>query len=147
MITIKLEDQLSKDGKILTTVHGNSMMPLLRQDRDTVIIQLPEALPKKGDVVLYKREEGSNLVLHRVTGFKDGVYTTRGDNRFITERVLPSQVIGVMESFYRDEKHIVCKESKGYSSYVAFISATYFLRYLIHLILRGIKKIVRGLKK
>lgn len=60
------EDILARDGKLVYKTRGVSMEPMLRQNRDLVVIRVPSSRLKKYDVALYKR--GDNYVLHRVVG-------------------------------------------------------------------------------
>ena len=66
------EDILARDGKLVYKTRGVSMEPMLRQNRDLVVIRVPSSRLKKYDVALYKR--GDNYVLHRVVGVGDGHY-------------------------------------------------------------------------
>lgn len=78
------------------------MEPMLKQNRDLVIIRVPVSRLKKYDVALYKR--GENYVLHRVVGIGDDYYLIRGDNTFTIEKVPDSNVIGVLTEFKRNGK-------------------------------------------
>ena len=74
MMNEKLEDILLKKGYLVTMPSGSSMLPLIRPDRDTVVIK--RRIPKKYDVVLYKRDNGK-YILHRVLKIKDKEYALR----------------------------------------------------------------------
>ena len=59
------EEVLEKEGAIIYTNVGASMMPLLRQRKDIIEIRRKEpGRCKKYDVVLYKR--GDKYILHRI---------------------------------------------------------------------------------
>ncbi len=60
------EEILEKDGKLVYKTKGVSMNPMLYQNRDLVVIEVPKGRLKKYDVALYKR--GKSYVLHRVIG-------------------------------------------------------------------------------
>ena len=65
MKTVSFEDELNAHGKLVYTNVGTSMMPLLRQHRDIIVIEKrPEGRLKKYDAVLYKR--GRKYILHRI---------------------------------------------------------------------------------
>ena len=72
------EEELTRKRKLIYTNVGDSMMPLLRQGKDLLIIERPKEwdVPYEGsedtvrklkrlDVPLYKRDNGA-YVLHRV---------------------------------------------------------------------------------
>lgn len=102
-------DELLKDGKtIQLTVTGNSMMPLLRNRRDSVFLVSPDAV-KTYDIVLFVRESG-DAVLHRIVKrTKDG-FMIVGDNQLALEGpVKPSQVLAVVSAFCRDGKVFSCR--------------------------------------
>ncbi len=79
---------------------GTSMLPMLRQGQDRVVLSpLPQRL-KKYDLPLYQRKNGQ-YVMHRI--LKVGkTYTCLGDNQFYPEPGLePGQMIGLVTAFYR----------------------------------------------
>ena len=124
---IHFEDILQRDGRLIYKTKGMSMEPMLRQDRDLVIIEVPSAHLRKYDVALYKR--GDLYVLHRVIGLKDGYYCIRGDNTYAIEHVPFDAVIGVLKSFNRKGK-LYDVSDRGYRFYVRFWNAIYPLRAL-----------------
>ena len=106
---------------------GLSMEPMLRQNRDLVIIRVPDSRLKKYDVALYKR--GKNYVLHRVIKVKPDHYLIRGDNTYTLEAVPDAAVIGVLTGFQRkDKQHDVAEW--GYRCYAHVWQAIYPLRIL-----------------
>ncbi len=121
----RFEDLLQKEGKLVYKTKGTSMEPMLRQNRDLVIIEVPSARLQKYDVALYTR--GDQYVLHRVIDVKDDHYRIRGDNTYAIEQVPFDAVIGVLKSFNRKGKlHTVTE--RGYRFYVRFWNAIYPLR-------------------
>ncbi len=102
MPTIK--DQLSSGGTVRFSPNGTSMLPMLRQGVDTVVLSpMPKQL-KPYDLPLYQRENGQ-YVLHRIVAVKDGSYTCIGDNQFELEYgIRHDQMIGLVTTFYRGEK-------------------------------------------
>ena len=82
---------------------GISMLPMLRQGIDSVVLSpLPERL-RKYDLPLYQRENGQ-YVLHRIV--KVGTtYTCMGDNQFVAEPGLRhDQMIAVVTAFTRGKR-------------------------------------------
>ena len=67
------EEQLRLHGKIIYTNVGTSMMPLLREGRDVMIIERPKGRLKKYDVPLYIRPDGM-YVLHRILRVRKNDY-------------------------------------------------------------------------
>ena len=84
---------------------GVSMLPMLRQGKDSVELSpLPEKL-KKFDLPVYQRPNGQ-LVMHRVVDVKEDHYICMGDNTEVFEKIYPNQMIGVVSAFRREEKRI-----------------------------------------
>lgn len=123
----RFEDLLQKEGRLVYKTKGTSMEPMLRQNRDLVIIEVPSARLQKYDVALYRC--GEKYILHRVIGVKDGYYNIRGDNTYSIEQVPFDAVIGVLVRFNRKGKlHDVSE--RGYRFYARFWNAIYPLRTL-----------------
>lgn len=98
-------EQLEAGHSVRFSPKGVSMLPMLRQGIDTVVLSpLPEKL-KKYDIPLYQRDNGK-YVLHRIV--KVGpTYTCIGDNQFQKETGLRrDQMIAVVTSFSRGERSI-----------------------------------------
>ena len=121
------EELLERNGYLVYKTRGVSMEPMLRQNRDLVIIQAPVSRLNQYDVALYKR--GDAYVLHRVIGVEKDHYLIRGDNTYTIERVPDSAVIGVLTSFKRKGKEIAT-ESRGYILYTRLWHALYPVRAL-----------------
>lgn len=136
------EELLKKDGKLVYKTKGTSMEPMLRQNRDLVIIEPIAGRLKKYDVALYKR--GELCVLHRVIGVRDGYYLIRGDNTYAKEHVPDETVIGVLTGFNRKGKmHSVTE--RGYGLYARIWNLLYPLRWLWVRGIRLLKRIARKL--
>ena len=125
MNTTTLEELLNRDGKLVYKTRGVSMLPMLRQNRDLVVIEVPSGRLKQNDVVLYKR--GKDYVLHRVLAVQDGYYQIRGDNTYSIEHVPDAAVIGVLTAFVRNGKKILVTD-RPYRIYVWIWQRTYALR-------------------
>jgi len=121
------EKMLAEDGRLVYRTRGVSMEPMLRQNRDLVVIEVPASRLKKYDVALYKR--GTSYVLHRVIGVKDDHYLIRGDNTYALETVPDSAVLGVLTAFQRKGKKYSVTD-RGYRCYARFWNAIYPLRTL-----------------
>lgn len=97
------EEQLRLHGRIIYTNVGNSMMPLIKEGRDVMIIERTEQRLKKYDIPLYLRPSGQ-YVLHRVIRVREDSYLIAGDNRSTLETVPDEQIIGVLTGIIRRGK-------------------------------------------
>ena len=98
-----IREQLSKGKTVQFKPKGTSMLPMLRQNIDSVVLApLPEKL-KKYDLPLYQRDNGK-YILHRVIGVGQ-TYTCIGDNQYVYETgVRHDQMIGLVTGLYREEE-------------------------------------------
>lgn len=136
-----IEETLAAGNSVTFSPRGISMLPMLRQGVDSVVLSpLPQKL-KKYDLPLYRRDNGK-FVLHRVVGVGE-TYTCVGDNQFDYELGLRhDQMIAVVSAFYRGEKlHGV--DELGYRIYCRFWHSTRPLRRFWR---RGIGCLRRHLK-
>lgn len=112
LLAVQLEQGLAP-----LRVTGCSMHPMLRDKRDTVFLRKVDEPLRKGDLILYRREDG-NYVLHRiVAAAKDGSFICSGDHQYISERVEPGWIIAVVDSFCRGKKTVSSKQPV-YCAYV-----------------------------
>ena len=136
------EELLDQDGHLVYRTQGRSMEPMLRQNRDLVIVRVPDLRLCKFDIALHKR--GSKYILHRVIGVKPDHYLIRGDNTYMIENVPDSAVIGVLTGFQRKGKQHDVTEP-GYRFYARFWNAIYPLRLVYvrirHLAVRTARKL------
>ena len=74
--------ELGKNGVSIPMkiqLHGSSMRPLIRPEKDTVTIMPLVRDPMIGDIVLFRRSDGKNIA-HRVCKIFPGGIQTWGDN-------------------------------------------------------------------
>ena len=113
-----IEENLAQNGVHVSTTSGYSMYPMLRDRRDRVVILPVDGKRlKRYDLPLYKRPNGK-YVLHRILRVKEDHYIIRGDNTYQLERVPFDWVIGYVDEFYRNGKH-VSAASRSYRLYAA----------------------------
>ena len=107
MSNATFEQIISRDGKLIYTNKGDSMMPLIKQDRDLLVIsRKPAHRLKKYDVPLYKRDSGQ-YVLHRILEVRPKDYVICGDNRWSKEYGIQDRhIIGVLTAVIRNGKEI-----------------------------------------
>ena len=101
------EEEIERTGKLVYTNVGDSMMPLIKQGRDLLIIEKPDGRLKRYDIPLYKRDSGQ-YVLHRVMKIKkDGSYVMCGDNRSQLEYgITDRHIIGILTDIIRNGQTI-----------------------------------------
>ena len=98
-----IKEQLAAGQTVRFGPRGTSMLPMLRQGIDSVVLSpLPEKL-KKYDLPLYQRDNGQ-YVLHRIVKVGE-TYTCIGDNQFALEPGLrQDQMIALVSAFSRGER-------------------------------------------
>ena len=120
---------LKKDGKLVFSPHGTSMLPMIRGTQDIVVIfpvKDPSTL-EKYDVVFYKRENGT-FVLHRIIGKKGDHYLCCGDNQLYPEKVAKDSIFGILVGYYKDGVYVDVKTDTEYIKYAKHRVASRFFR-------------------
>lgn len=105
-----MEEQLELHSTIQISPQGYSMYPMLIPGRDQAVLAkvTPEEL-RRGDVVLYRRENGM-LVLHRLCRIRPEGFYMVGDNQTELEGPLKGeQIRGRMTAFVRKGRRISVK--------------------------------------
>ncbi len=105
-----IEESFRQGMTVTLGVTGNSMLPLFRHQRDSVILSAcdPKTL-RRGDVPLYRRPDG-RFILHRILKVERDTYTLAGDAQNELEIGLPMDcVLAVMTGFIRKGKTISCR--------------------------------------
>ena len=134
-----IEDSFRQGLTVTLTVTGRSMRPLFFHKRDRVILSAcdPYSL-KRGDVPLYRRDNGQ-YVLHRIVSVYDDTYTLTGDAQWQLETDLPKDhVLAVMTGFIRKGKTVDCHHF-GYRAYTALWMWLLPLRPFIARIFRALQ--------
>lgn len=75
---------IKNDGKVSIIASGVSMEPFIKNKKDVVTLMEARRKLRKGDVPLYRRDNGK-VVLHRVIGEDKNGYIMRGDNQWTNE--------------------------------------------------------------
>lgn len=115
--------KLSCGEKVALTVTGNSMLPFLADGRDKVVLQKIEKLPKKGDIVFYRRKNGA-YVLHRVVKRRGELFYFSGDAQLRVEGpVGKGQLLAVCKEVERDGKTIKSNSISWLSYKLRFFKA------------------------
>lgn len=113
-----IKECLQEGKTVKLSPRGTSMLPMIRQGIDSVVLSpVPEKL-KKFDLPLYQRDNGQ-YVLHRIVDVGE-CYTCVGDNQFELEKGLRhDQMIAVMIAFTRGNKRYDAKNA-AYRFYCRF---------------------------
>lgn len=98
-----IRERLDAGQTVRFSPMGISMLPMLRQGVDSVVLSpIPEKL-RKYDLPLYQRADG-RYILHRVVDVGE-TYTCIGDNQFDYEHgVAHTQMLALVTAFYRGER-------------------------------------------
>ena len=150
--TYTIQEVLQQTGKYIGPTVGTSMLPMLKNRRDTIVVHAKTTRLQPLDVALYMR--GDAYVLHRVLALTEKGYIIRGDNCYYDEVVPEEAVIGVLTEFFRKDKHYFCTDQK-YLRYVKRRLKTYkprrfFLRTklsILFLVKKPIKWLLRWDKR
>lgn len=139
-----IREVLTMGGEFSIKPRGNSMLPYLREGRDTIILSALTAPPRRGDILLYVRETGVP-VLHRVVRVeRDGTLSMRGDNQYFVERgIRRDQVVAIMLHFHRNG-HERRTDSFPSRLYRMRRTLTYPLRRAYYALLRRAKRLLKG---
>ena len=133
-----ITESLGAGKSVQFNPRGISMLPMLRQDIDSVVLSHVSGRLKKYDIPLYKRDNGK-YVLHRVVEV-DETYTCIGDNQYVYEKgIRADQIIAVVTAFTRGDKKI----SVNNFSYRLYCRIWHYSRPVRHFARRAIRWIDR----
>ena len=136
-----IRERLEAGQTVRFSPMGVSMLPMLRQGIDSVVLSpVPEKL-KKYDLPLYQRDDGK-FILHRIVQVGD-TYTCMGDNQFAAEKGLRrDQMIALVTGFYRGETYHSVQEP----AYRFYCRVWHYSRPLRHFWRRGMNFLWRKLR-
>ena len=140
------EEVLRTRGHLVYYTTGYSMLPLLRQRRDVVVIEAKgERKLKKYDIVLFRR--ANHYVLHRIVRILPHELLILGDNNtFLEHGITEEQILGVVTKIIRDEKEFSVEDWR-YRLYVHLWCDVYPVRMALTRIKRTIGNVLRWLKR
>ena len=128
-----IRETLAESGEVSFVSAGVSMLPTIRDRKDTVTLVSPQGKLKKGDVPFYQRDNGQ-YILHRVISVNGDTYVMRGDNQWEIEyNIRHDQIIGVLYSFDRNGKTHKVTDA-GYKIYVKFLPIIRYSRKYYYLL-------------
>lgn len=106
-----IREKLNNGGTVQIPITGSSMLPLLVQGRDSVILALADEV-NVGDIIFYKRDDG-HFVLHRIIDKDENGFILCGDNQWIKEYgITDRHIIGVVIEIILDGKAIKVDNEK-----------------------------------
>lgn len=109
-------DLISSGGEFRLFHKGTSMLPLLRQGIDSVVLVAPTDI-KKNDILLYKRANGQ-FVMHRAIKIKKDEFIMCGDNQYEHEHGIKQEnVLAKVKGVYRGDTYFE-GDNKHYKKYV-----------------------------
>ncbi len=143
MNSSSFDDVLARDGRLIYSNVGDSMLPLIRQGRDILVIERSQGRLKKYDVPLYRRDSGQ-YVLHRVLQVRENDYVLCGDNRWSKEYdITDRHILGVLTAVVRNGKELPVTDWR-YRLYVRLWCDLFPLRAFL---LKGLRVLKRMMKR
>lgn len=111
-----IETVFASGSRLMFYPKGRSMEPFLHDRREKIVLVRPAEKGdyRKGDIIFYKRENGS-FILHRIVGERRDGFVLCGDAQTVREfGIRPDQVIARVEGFYRGRRLIDCRKNLRY---------------------------------
>ena len=145
------EQVLAEQGTLVYKNVGVSMMPLLRQGKDLMVIRKkePDVRCRRYDAVLYKRKNGQ-YVLHRVLRVRKEDYGICGDNCTEVEYgITDEMILGVMTEVMRGGKkqRVIREGDLLYRVYVHLWCDLFPVRRFLLRCRRFAGRMLRGVKR
>ena len=141
-----IKEVLDSGGEFRLYPRGTSMMPLLRQGTDSVILVKCDNKPRKRDIIFYRRPNGQ-FVLHRIVGTsKDGTYVLCGDNQTALEKgITDDMIIAVVTDVFRGDKRLA--ENRFSRKLYELLWCAMPIRKILFFVRRCLSKIKRTIFK
>ena len=130
-----MDSVINTGGEFKMISRGTSMLPMLRDGVDTVVVVKANTPLKIGDVPLYIRENGE-YVLHRIIKVRKDGYVLRGEN----------QIVGVLTAYIKDGKRIECTDLK-YRIYAFYVVHFMYFRLFYKKSMRFARRIFGKMKR
>lgn len=104
-----IAETLSKNGRVEFISRGISMLPMLGDGKNKVVLTAIDGEPCVGDVIFYRRADGS-FILHRIVGRNKEGFVCRGDNQIFKEKGVKREwIIARLEGFWNKEEYLDSK--------------------------------------
>ncbi len=133
-----IREKLENGATVTIQPKGTSMLPLIRQGQDEVILKKPSGRLEKYDIPFYKRASGQ-FVLHRIVKKRKNDYVLCGDNQTAYEYgITDDMIIAVVEAIKKDGK-IISVSDKKYLKYCK----NHLLKIKKKRVISRIKKVIK----
>ncbi len=115
-----IDEILASGGEFRMYPKGTSMLPLIVEKRDSVVLKRDKSGLARHDIAFYRRRNGQ-FVLHRVMKISnDGTYVMCGDNQTVFEKgITQEQIIGYVSAIYQGDFKLDFSSFK-YKAYMFF---------------------------
>lgn len=134
-----IRERLAEGRNVTFSPRGTSMLPFLKEGRDTVTLSPAPKVLKKYDIPLYKRENGQ-YVLHRVVKVGE-TYTCIGDHQFVYEKgIKQEQIIAIATAFVRKGR-LISADDPLWRLYAVFWHYSRFPRRVFMAVMRRVKRL------
>lgn len=101
-----IQEVLDSGGEFQLYPRGSSMLPLIREGRDWVMLVQKGKTLHHNDIVLYHRKDGS-FVLHRIVKVRSDGYVLCGDNQVQLETgIQDHQIIALVKGIGRKGRQV-----------------------------------------
>ena len=122
-----LNDALDRDGLVLISGKGISMLPLIRNSRDRICIRRLPREPRRYDILVYRTSRG--LAAHRLLAYSaDGCLLLCGDNQLRPERVSRDKIVAYLPGMLRGDTYLDFATSRKYALYCRVWCCSLLLR-------------------
>ncbi len=133
-----IKEKLKNGATVTIQPKGTSMLPLIRQGQDEVVLKKPSGHLNKYDIPFYKRASGQ-FVLHRIVKKRKNDYVLCGDNQTEYEYgITDDMIIAVVAAIKRDGKTIPVTD-KEYLKY----SKKHLFKIKKKRVISKIKKVIK----
>lgn len=108
----EVSEMLSEGRQVIIMTKGSSMLPFIRGDRDSVLLQ-KKADPEVGDIAL-ARLPGERYVLHRIWSIDGGNVTLMGDGNLKGKETCSTEdIMGTVLEIIKPDGRKVSTTSKS----------------------------------
>ena len=105
----------ANNGKIRIFPKGKSMLPLIKEGIDSVVLEKADNI-KKYDIVLFLGND-KKYSLHRICKIKGDFFFLSGDNQSVFEKIRKEQIVAKVSDIYKGDI-LLNTESKKYKNYI-----------------------------
>lgn len=136
-----IEEKLNTGGEVLFSPSGVSMLPTLKEGRDTLVLVKPQKRLKRYDIALFRRKSGQ-YVLHRVIAVGD-TYTFIGDNQLEPEHgIEDGDIVALCTAYIRGGKR-VSLDSPSARAFARLLGLMRPFRRLYRSVVGRLKRIIK----